>query len=58
MTKAPIDIIAEHIPAFGDCFVGATEVKIPSQMRLTKAAAKIMAALSEAGFEIVRKDRE
>lgn len=58
MPKAPLDIIADNLPTFADCYVGATEVKIPTPMRLAKVAAKIMAALSVEGFEIVRKDRE
>lgn len=57
MTKAPIDIIAANMPTFLDLYHRPPD-RMPSDMRLAKEANRIMAALAEAGFEIVRKDRE
>ena len=56
MTRAPLDIIAENLPTFADCYVSPKEVKLPSYGRLAKDAAKIMAALAAEGFEVVLRD--
>lgn len=58
MQKSPLDIIAHNLPTYADCYVSPTRTIVPSEGRLAKDAARIMAALSEAGFEIVRKDAD
>lgn len=54
MEKSPLDIIAENLPTFLDLYNSRPE-HIPSQMRLAKEANRIIAALTVAGFEIVRR---
>lgn len=54
MEKSPLDIIAENLPTFLDLYHRPPD-RMPSEMRLAKEANRIMAALTVAGFEIVRR---
>jgi hypothetical protein len=49
--KCPVDIIADNLPTYLDLPQGS----LPSKWQMTKDAQRIIAALAEDGFEIVKK---
>jgi len=58
MGRAPLDIIAENMPTYADCYIEPKQVNVPSRIRVAKDAARIMAALAAEGFQITRIDAD